>query len=122
MSYTSFRFEDARVQPSKIRPGEGTTVRVDVTNTGPRAGDEVVQVYVHQRVASVTRPVMQLAAFRRVHLGPGEKTIVELKLAPESLALLGPGMKPLVEPGTFDVMVGPSSAETTTVPLDVRER
>jgi beta-glucosidase len=122
LSYTTFRFEDVRLEPSKVRPGEGTTVRVDVTNTGARTGDEVVQVYVHQRVASVTRPVMQLAAFRRIHLAPGEKTTVELKLAPESLALLGPDMKPVVEPGLFDVMVGPSSAETTAVALDVRER
>ncbi len=120
LSYTTFRFEDVRVSPSKVRAGEGTTVRVDVTNTGPRAGDEVVQVYVHQRVASVTRPVQQLAAFRRIHLLPGEKTTVELPLAPGSLALLGPDMKPTVEPGVFDVMVGPSSAETTTVALDVR--
>jgi beta-glucosidase len=122
LSYTTFRFEDVRLEPSKVRPGEGTTVRVDVTNTGARTGDEVVQVYVHQRVASVTRPVMQLAAFRRIHLAPGEKTTVELKLAPESLALLGPDMKPVVEPGLFDVMVGPCSAETTAVALDVRER
>jgi beta-glucosidase len=122
LSYTRFRLEDVRVSPSKVRPGESTTVRVDVTNTGPRAGDEVVQVYVHQRVASVTRPVQQLAAFRRVHLLPGAKTTVELPLAPESLALLGPDMKPRVEPGLFDVMVGTSSADTTTVALDVRER
>jgi beta-glucosidase len=122
LSYTSFRFEEARVEPSQIRPGEGTTVRVDVVNTGGRAGDEVVQVYVHQRVASVTRPVMQLAAFRRVHLLPGEKATVELRLAPESLALLGPDMKPVVEPGIFDVMVGPSSAETMRVALHVVEK
>jgi len=122
LSYTTFRFEDVRVSPAEVRPGEGTTVRVDVTNTGPRAGDEVVQVYVHQRVASVTRPVQQLAAFRRIHLLPGEKRTVELPLAPESLALLGPDMKPTVEPGVFDVMVGPSSADTTAVPLDVREK
>jgi beta-glucosidase len=121
-SYTTFRFEDVRLSPSKVSPGEGTTVRVDVTNTGARAGDEVVQVYVHQRVASVTRPVKQLAAFRRVHLAPGEKATVELKLAPASLSLLGPDMKPVFEPGVFDVLVGPSSAETTTVPLEVRER
>jgi beta-glucosidase len=122
LSYTTFRFDDVRVEPSRILPGGGTTVRVDVTNTGARAGDEVVQVYVHQRVASVTRPVKQLVAFRRIQLAPGEKTTVELKLAPDSLALLGPDMKPVVEPGTFDVMVGPSSAETTTAPLEVRER
>ena len=108
-------------EPSRIRPGEATTVKVDLTNTGPRAGDEVVQAYIHQRVASVTRPVMQLAAFRRVHLLPGERTTVELKLAPESMALRGPDMKPVVEPGVFDVMVGPSSAETTRVSLHVEK-
>jgi beta-glucosidase len=122
LSYTTFRFEDVRVEPSKIKAGEGTTVRVDVANTGTRAGDEVVQVYVHQRVASVTRPVRQLAGFRRIHLLPGEKTTVEVPLAPASLALPGPDMKPTVEPGIFDVMVGPSSADTTTVALHVRER
>jgi beta-glucosidase len=122
LSYTTFRFEDVRVEPSKIKAGEGTTVRVDVANTGTRAGDEVVQVYVHQRVASVTRPVRQLAGFRRIHLLPGEKTTVEVPLAPASLALPGPDMKPTVEPGIFDVMVGPSSADTMTVALHVRER
>jgi beta-glucosidase len=122
LSYTTFRFEDVRVEPSKIKAGEGTTVRVDVANTGTRAGDEVVQVYVHQRVASVTRPVRQLAGFRRIHLLPGEKTTVEVPLAPASLALPGPDMKPTVEPGIFDVMVGPSSADTATVALHVRER
>jgi beta-glucosidase len=122
LSYTTFRFEDARVEPSRIRTGDGATVRVEVTNTGTRAGDEVAQVYVHQRVASVTRPVMQLVAFRRVHLVPGEKTTVELKIAPGSLALLGAGMKPVVEPGVFDIMVGPSSTETTSVALHVLER
>ena len=122
LSYTRFRFDEMRVEPSRIRPGEGTTVKVDVANTGSRAGDEVVQAYVHQRVASVTRPVMQLVAFRRIHLLPGEKTTVELKLGPESMALLGPDMKPVVEPGVFDVMVGPTSAETTSVPLYVVQK
>jgi beta-glucosidase len=119
LSYTTFRLDNVKVTPSRIRPGEGATVSVDVTNTGTRAGDEVPQVYVHQRVASVTRPVMQLAAFQRVHLMPGEKRTVELKILASSLALLGEGMKPVVEPGDFDVMVGPSSAETTTVTLRV---
>jgi len=121
LSYTTFRFDHVRVEPSRIRPGEGTTVRVDVTNTGTRAGDEVAQVYVHDQVASFTRPVMQLAAFERVHLAPGETRTVELRIAPDSLSLVGEGMKRVVEPGDFDVMVGPSSAETTTVTLHVAE-
>jgi beta-glucosidase len=119
LSYTTFRFDNVRVEPSRIRPGESTTVRVDVTNTGSRAGDEVPQVYVHQRVASRTRPVMQLAAFRRIHLMPGETRTVEMKLPAESLELVGIDMKRVVEPGIFDVMVGPSSADTTSVALHV---
>jgi beta-glucosidase len=119
LSYTSFRLDNVELEPSRIRAGEGTTVRVDVTNTGSRAGDEVPQVYVHQRVASVTRPVKQLAAFQRVHLMPGETRTVELKVVPDSLSLVGEGMKRVIEPGDFDVMVGPSSAETTTLTLHV---
>jgi beta-glucosidase len=93
---------------------------MDVTNTGPREGDEVPQLYVHQRVASVTRPVKELRAFRRIHLKPAEKTTVEFTLTPDALSLLDADMKPVVEPGAFDVMVGPSSAETTRVTLQVR--
>jgi beta-glucosidase len=92
---------------------------VDVTNTGAREGDEVPQVYVHQRVASVTRPVKELRAFKRVRLKPGEKTTVSLTLGPEALALLDASMKPVVEPGDYDVMVGPSSKDLTRVTLRV---
>jgi beta-glucosidase len=119
LSYTTFALENVRVEPAEIAPGAVATVRVDVTNTGTRAGDEVPQLYVHQRVASFTRPVKELRGFRRVHLRPGEKTTVELTLGPEALALVGPDMRPLVEPGVYDVMVGSSSARTTSVPLRV---
>jgi beta-glucosidase len=95
---------------------------VDVTNAGAREGDEVAQLYVHQRVASVTRPVQELRGFRRVHLRPGEKTTVELKLAGDDLSLLDAAMKPVVEPGDFDVMVGPSSAQTSRATLRVRAK
>jgi beta-xylosidase len=119
LSYTTFRLDNLRLDPATIRPGEGTAVRVDVTNTGARAGDEVPQVYLHERVASVTRPVMQLAAFRRVHLAPGETKTVELTLPPQAFTLVGAEMQPVVEPGVFDVMVGSSSAETTSLALRV---
>jgi beta-xylosidase len=122
LSYTTFRFDGLRINPPEMRPGDTATVQVDVTNTGTREGDEVAQLYVHQRVASVTRPVEELKAFRRLRLKPGEKATVALELTPDSLALLGPDMKAVVEPGTFDVMVGPSSATTTSTTLRVLQK
>jgi beta-glucosidase len=119
LSYTTFALDNVRVEPAEIRPGQTATVRVDVSNTGAREGDEVPQLYVHQRVASVTRPVKELRGFRRIRLKPGEKRTVELTLGPEALALLGPDMKPVVEPGTYDVMVGPNSRDLAKVTLKV---
>jgi beta-xylosidase len=119
LSYTTFAFDGLRVEPAQIAPGGTAKVSVEVANTGPRAGDEVAQLYIHQRVASVTRPVMQLAAFRRITLAPGERRTVEFAVTPEMLALLDAGMRPVVEPGVFDLMVGPASDETKSVPLTV---
>ena len=92
---------------------------MDVTNTGTREGDEVPQLYVHQRIASVTQPVMQLRGFERVTLKPGEKKTVEFTVTPELLSILNTDMHRVVEPGVFDLMVGPSSDKTTTVKLIV---
>jgi beta-glucosidase len=94
-------------------------VSIDVTNTGGRAGDEVAQLYIHQRVASRTRPVKQLRGFKRVTLEPGQKTTVEFTITPADLSLIDLDMKPVVEPGMFDLMVGPNSVETTSIPLEV---
>jgi len=82
-----------------------------VRNVGARAGDEVVQLYLRDELASVTRPVMQLAGFRRVHLAPGEEREVVFELAAEQLELLDRDLRRVVEPGTFRVMVGASSAD-----------
>jgi len=119
LSYTTFRFENIRVTPATIEAGEKATVSVTVTNTGDRDGDEVVQLYTHQRVASITRPVMQLRGFKRITLKPGEKKVVELPVTSDALSLLDASMRKVVEPGTFDIMVGPSSAETKSVALEV---
>jgi Fibronectin type III-like domain/Complex I intermediate-associated protein 30 (CIA30) len=94
-------------------------VSVDVTNTGAREGDEVPQLYIHQRIASVTQPVMQLKGFERVTLKPGEKRTVEFAITPEMLSILNVDMHRVVEPGDFDLMVGPSSDKTSTVKLTV---
>jgi beta-glucosidase len=122
LSYTTFRFDNLRVEPATIGRNGTATVRVDVTNTGTREGDEVPQLYIHQRVSSVTRAVMELRGFRRVHLKPGEKTTVEFSLTPDALSFLDINMLRVVEPGVFDIMVGPSSAQTTSVPLQVVEK
>lgn len=122
LAYTTFTLDNVRVDPLEIGPGQTATVRVDVANTGHREADEVAQLYVHQRVASVTRPVKELRGFRRIHLRPGEKATVEFPVTPAALSLPGPDMKPVVEPGAFELMVGPSSRQTTTVVLSVREK
>ena len=119
LSYTTFKFDNLRAAPSEIAPAGETTVSVDVTNTGSRAGDEVAQLYIHQKVASVTQPVMALRGFQRVSLQPGEKTTVQFKLTPKELRILNRDMHWVVEPGAFDIMVGPSSSQTTAIPLQV---
>jgi beta-glucosidase len=122
LSYTTFRFDNLRVQPETIPPDGKATVRVEVTNTGGREGDEVAQLYVHQRVSSVTRAMIELRGFQRVHLKPGEKTTVEFAVTPDALSLWNLEMKRVVEPGTYDLLVGPESEETQSVPLQVTER
>jgi len=119
LSYTTFKFDNLRVEPVQILTGGTAQVRVDVTNTGSRAGDEVPQLYIHQRVASVTQPVMELKGFERVTLKPGEKRTVQFTITPEMLSILNIDMHKVVEPGVFDVMVGPSSDKTSTVKLTV---
>jgi beta-glucosidase len=119
LSYTTFKFENLRVEPAQIVMGGVTKVRVDVTNTGSREGDEVPQLYLHQRVASVTQPVMQLKGFERITLKPGEKRTVEFTINSDMLSMLNTDMHRVVEPGIFDVMVGPSSADTKKVALKV---
>jgi beta-glucosidase len=119
LSYTTFRYGNLRVESPTIGIAGETTVSVDITNTGTRPGDEVAQLYIHQRLASVTRPVMQLKGFERVSLKPGETRSVRFTVGPDQLRLLNRDMQWVVEPGVFDLMVGPSSIETTNVSLSV---
>jgi beta-glucosidase len=119
LSYTTFKFENLRVEPAQIQDGGTAKVSVDVTNTGSREGDEVPQLYIHQKIASVTRPVMQLRGFQRTTLKAGEKKTIEFTVTPDDLSLLNIDMHKVVEPGVFEIMVGPSSDQTTTIPLTV---
>ena len=90
-----------------------------VTNTGKVAGDEVVQVYLRDDLSSVTRPVKELAAFKRVTLQPGETKQVSLTIRPDSLALWNREMKRVIEPGTFTISAGPNSRDLKSTKLTV---
>jgi len=122
LGYTRFRFGKPRLEKSVIRREESTAVRVDVTNTGARAGDEVVQMYIRDEVSSVTRPVKELKGFQRITLAPGETKTISIEITPEHLAFFDIDMKHVVEPGAFRVMVGSSSRDEDlqTVTLRVR--
>jgi beta-glucosidase len=119
LSYTTFKFENLRIEPKEIQPGGTAKVSVDVSNAGSREGDEVPQLYIHQKIASVTRPLKELKGFQRITLKPGEKKTVEFTITPDALSMLNTDMHKVVEPGEFEVMVGPSSTQTSTVTLTV---
>ncbi len=111
LSYTRFRFANLRLEKAKIRLNGSVKVKVDVTNTGKVEGDEIVQMYIRDKVSSVTRPVKELKGFKRVSLKPKETKTVTLEIKPELLAFHDINMKYVVEPGEFEVMVGNSSRD-----------
>jgi beta-glucosidase len=111
LSYTKFRFANLRLDKGKIRLNGSLKVKVEVTNTGKTEGDEIVQLYIRDKVSSVTRPVKELRGFRRISLKPTETKTVTFELTPEQLAFHDINMKFVVEPGDFEVMVGNSSRD-----------
>ena len=111
LSYTTFEYSDLSIEQSTIGPTDSTRVRCVVKNTGSRAGDEVVQLYIRDVLASVVRPVMELEGFQRVSLAPGASTTVTFTIGPEQLRMLDRDLKWIVEPGAFRMMVGASSKD-----------
>ena len=111
LSYTTFSYSNLKLSAARARVADTVTATVTVTNAGNREGTDVVQLYVRDEVASLSRPVRELKAFRRVALRPAESRTVELRIAVRDLWFYGLDMKRVVEPGTFRVFVGPSSAE-----------
>ncbi len=111
LSYTTFSFSNPRLEKSTIRTDETTRVLVDVKNTGKRAGQEVVQMYIRDLVSSVTRPVKELRGFSKITLEPGESMTVALAISPEHLSFTNIDMIRTVEPGDFEIMVGNSSRD-----------
>ena len=119
LSYTRFTLSAPRLSAARIGRAGTVDVAVDVTNSGARAGDEVVQLYVHDQVASVARPVKELKASRRVTLQPGETRTLRFTLGPEAFRLWNIDMNEVVEPGLFDIMVGPNSQDLQSVTLEI---
>ena len=111
LSYTQFKFGNLRLEKSRIKTGGVTKVKVEITNKGTRAGDEIVQLYIRDKVSSVTRPVKELKGFKRVSLKPKETRTVILDIGKEQLAFHNIDYKFVVEPGEIEIMVGNSSRD-----------
>ena len=111
LSYTQFRLQNLNLSAPSIRPDGRVTVTVEVENTGQRTGDEIVQLYIRDVAASVTRPVRELKGFQRLTLRAGEKRQVQFVLTPELLGFYNREMRFVVEPGEFKIMLGTSSAD-----------
>lgn len=111
LSYTTFEYSDLDITPRVITPNESATVRLQVTNTGKRAGDEVVQLYIRDVLSSITTYEKNLAGFQRIHLEPGEAQELSFTIDRKHLELLDADMKWVVEPGDFVLMAGASSED-----------
>ena len=114
LSYTTFRFSDITLNRSSIGMDNELVASVTVTNTGDRAGSEVVQLYIRDLVGSVTRPVKELKGFEKIYLQPNESRTVRFTIAPEMLKFYNADLKFVAEPGDFDVMIGPDSRNVKT--------
>lgn len=114
LSYTTFRFSDITLNRSSIGMNNELVASVTVTNTGDRAGSEVVQLYIRDLVGSVTRPVKELKGFEKIYLQPNESRTVRFTIAPEMLKFYNADLKFVAEPGDFDVMIGPDSRNVKT--------
>jgi beta-glucosidase len=119
LSYTQFKITNLQLSATRMRLGGNLTVTVDVENVGKRSGDEVVQLYVRDTAASMTRPVKELKGFQRVTLQPGEKKHLEFVLTPEQLGFWNREMRFVVEPGEFKVMVGSNSEDLIEAKFEV---
>ena len=119
LSYTQFRYANLKLSSKKMIPGQPIVVTVDVTNTGNRDGDEIVQLYIHDLVSAVTRPVKELKDFSRIHLARGETKTVSFRITEDKLQYYGIDMKRVVEPGEFEVQVGKNSTDYLSDKFDV---
>jgi beta-glucosidase len=120
LSYTTFKIDNLQLSSATIPASGSITATADVTNTGSRTGDEVVQLYIHDPVASISQPVRRLRAFERVTLTPGQSKTVTFKLTGNDVGFYNNSGKFVVEPGQIDVYVGDSSQATMTKSFTVQ--
>jgi beta-glucosidase len=111
LSYTQFEYSNLVLDQKQIRSSDSVHIQLTVKNTGARDGDEVVQLYLRDELASVARPVMELKGFQRVHLKAGQSQQLSFVMGPEQLSMLDKDLKPVVEPGLFRIMIGASSKD-----------
>ncbi len=119
LSYSQFEYKNLILSKKQIHSGETTLVSIDITNSGQRAGDEIVQLYIHDLISVPVRPVMELQDFSRITLEPGETKTVHFNLTPEKLEALGLDMKRTIQPGDFAIMVGKNSEDYLSDTLTV---
>ncbi|MBO5875305.1 MAG: glycoside hydrolase family 3 C-terminal domain-containing protein [Alistipes sp.] len=115
LSYTSFEYSNLKLSSSKIRPEESIEVEFDITNTGKYRGDEIVQLYIHDRLSSITVYERMLRGFERITLDPGQTQRVKMTLEPRHFTMLDRNMKPVIEPGLFDIYIAASSTDIRLV-------
>ncbi|WP_018464847.1 beta-glucosidase BglX [Segatella paludivivens] len=109
LSYTTFSYSDIRLSSNEMPRDGSIKATVTVTNTGNRDGDEIVQLYIHDKVASISRPVRELKGFKRIHLKSGESKEVSFDITPDLLKFYDVNLKEVLEPGQFDLMIGTNS-------------
>lgn len=115
LSYTTFEYSNMQLSSKKIRPDESINIEFDITNTGKYKGDEIVQLYIHDHFSSITVYERMLRGFERVTLNPGETKRVKMTLEPRHFTMLNRDMKPIIEPGLFDIYVAASSTDIRLV-------
>ena len=119
LTYSQFSYSAPRLSATEMRSNGSVDVRVTVTNTGQREATEVVQLYIHDRAASISRPVKELKDFSRITLKPGESKEVVFKITPDKLSFYNYDLQYVLEPGEFDIMTGPDSRNVQSTTLKV---
>ena len=120
LSYTTYGYSNLKIDKPEMTADETATVSIDVENTGNREGDEIVQMYITDDYASMTRPVKELRGFSRIHLKPGEKQTVRFTIGKELLSYYDKDNNWICEPGTFTIAVGGSSVDNEKVKLEIK--
>ena len=120
LSYTTFKYSDMTLSATQKKKGEVIRASITVSNTGKRAGDEVVQLYIHDVSASIARPVKELKGFKRIHLKPGESQSVTFEITDDLLSFYNLQLEHVVEPGAFNVMIGPNSQELLSKQFELK--